>query len=528
MSADIKMPDHIQELLSAAQNIGLSRYAKQWRESFAQTLSQKEIYVIFLGEFNHGKSSLINALIGEDVLPYGVTPTTQIDTYLHFCAKERLVTASAGTEKIAQWSWSDWKKASRNKLPDTLVKNSADRIDISLDTDVFDQDCVFIDTPGLNEASFVRESFLKRYIRRADLLLFLLDANQAMTHTEQDILSHLTQDQPANARAIVINKCDRLDDDECLEVCHYIENCLDLPIANEPFYMISSKKKSGDWDMLRDRINTEIEAGKQSYEARNIEKLGSQLTATLEGFYPLYRALEQLDPQALRRIKKSAPQSDRQMTPLVIADILHRISQHIEHLKQLVTDDTDRFEQAFLKAIPREINKVSLEDVEKYLEDFIRDSTLEFARNTYHVVLDSLDALMHTLWNEFMPDQEISRFEFHLQKISVFLNNPARTGAFDTAENIAMFFNPLPILLAGRVERPRREVLRNLAENDIRKRTESLRAAFQNELDHQNSILNELVRDHCHQLHAHIQNIAAHLLEKPRIDWSEIETVLYK
>ncbi|MBQ4359628.1 MAG: dynamin family protein, partial [Proteobacteria bacterium] len=305
MSADIKMPDHIQELLSAAQNIGLSRYAKQWRESFAQTLSQKEIYVIFLGEFNHGKSSLINALIGEDVLPYGVTPTTQIDTYLHFCAKERLVTASAGTEKIAQWSWSDWKKASRNKLPDTLVKNSADRIDISLDTDVFDQDCVFIDTPGLNEASFVRESFLKRYIRRADLLLFLLDANQAMTHTEQDILSHLTQDQPANARAIVINKCDRLDDDECLEVCHYIENCLDLPIANEPFYMISSKKKSGDWDMLRDRINTEIEAGKQSYEVRNIEKLGSQLTATLEGFYPLYRALEQLDPQALRRIKKS-------------------------------------------------------------------------------------------------------------------------------------------------------------------------------------------------------------------------------
>ncbi|MBQ4360911.1 MAG: hypothetical protein II767_11725, partial [Proteobacteria bacterium] len=229
-----------------------------------------------------------------------------------------------------------------------------------------------------------------------------------------------------------------------------------------------------------------------------------------------------------RRIKKSAPQSDRQMTPLVIADILHRISQHIEHLKQLVTDDTDRFEQAFLKAIPREINKVSLEDVEKYLEEFIRDSTLEFARNTYHVVLDSLDALMRTLWNEFMPDQEISRFEFHLQKISVFLNNPARTGAFDTAENIAMFFNPLPILLAGRVERPRREVLRNLAENDIRKRTESLRAAFQNELDHQNSILNELVRDHCHQLHAHIQNIAAHLLEKPRIDWSEIETVLYK
>lgn len=529
MSADIQMPEHIRELLATAENMGLASFASQWRNSFEQTLSKKEIFVIFLGEFNHGKSSLINALVGENILPYGVTPTTQIDTYLHFATGRRAVTASAGNEQIAQWRWDDWQKASRNKLPDILIKKSADRIDIDLDLDIFDRECVFIDTPGLNEASFVRESFLNRYIRRADLLLFLLDANQAMTHTEQDLLSKLSLDQPTHARAIVINKCDRLDEEETLEVCHYIETCLDFPVANEPFYMISSKKKSGDWALLRKRIHDEIEAGKQSYEARNSEKLGSQLSNTLEGFYPIYRALEQLDVPALRALKKLDLTPERQMTPLVIADILHRISQHIAHLKQLVTDDTDRFEQAFLKAIPREINKVFLEDVEKYLEDFIRDSCLEFARNTYHIILDSLDNLMHKLWNDFIPDADaLPRFEFHLQKICNLLNTPTRTGAFDTAENVAMFFTPVPILLSGRAERPRREMLRKLAEKDISIHAESLRSAFQSELDHQNNILNELIRDNCHQIQSHIQNIAAHLLDKPRTDWNDIESVLSK
>ena len=506
MSADILIPDHINELLSIAHQMGLSRFAAQWQQDFEQTLQNRAIHVIFLGEFNHGKSSLINALIGEDILPYGVT-----------------------SEKIATWEWSDWRRDSRSKLPDILIKKSADRLDIYLESQAFDRECVFIDTPGLNEASFVRESFLNRYVRKADLLLFLLDANQPMTHTEQDILSQITDALPAQSRAIVINKCDRLDDDEHLEVCHYTESCLALTIANEPFYMISSKKRSGDWNALKARIASDITAGKQSYEARYINKLGGQLQASLEGFYPLYRAIEQLDPPALKSLKKASPATDRQMTPLIIADILHRITQHTAHLKQLVSDDTDRFEQAFLKAIPREINKVFLEDVEKYLEDFIRDAFLEFGKNTYHLVIDSLDTLMHALWHELMPQSpDIPRFEFHLRRICLLLKSPARTGAFDTTDNVAMFFTPVPILLSGRAERPRREVLRNMAENDIHRRADAFRKAFKDELDHQNNLLNELIRDHCHQLTEHIQNIAARLLESPRTDWSEIEAGLYK
>ncbi|HNW37188.1 MAG TPA: dynamin family protein, partial [Candidatus Ozemobacteraceae bacterium] len=39
-------------------------------------------HVLIVGEFNTGKSSLINSMLGEDILPTGVTPTTSLVTIL--------------------------------------------------------------------------------------------------------------------------------------------------------------------------------------------------------------------------------------------------------------------------------------------------------------------------------------------------------------------------------------------------------------------------------------------------------------
>ena len=39
-----------------------------------------------IGEFNRGKSTLVNALLGEEVLPTGVLPLTAVATELAFGA----------------------------------------------------------------------------------------------------------------------------------------------------------------------------------------------------------------------------------------------------------------------------------------------------------------------------------------------------------------------------------------------------------------------------------------------------------
>ena len=53
-------------------------------EEAADKLADSVVYVAVVGEFKRGKSSLINALLGDEVLPTGVTPVTAAPTLVRF------------------------------------------------------------------------------------------------------------------------------------------------------------------------------------------------------------------------------------------------------------------------------------------------------------------------------------------------------------------------------------------------------------------------------------------------------------
>ena len=63
-------------LQSIATNLGLSELGETIVEDTQRRLSDSRIRAVVLGEIKQGKSTLINALLGKDVLPTGVTPTT--------------------------------------------------------------------------------------------------------------------------------------------------------------------------------------------------------------------------------------------------------------------------------------------------------------------------------------------------------------------------------------------------------------------------------------------------------------------
>jgi GTPase Era involved in 16S rRNA processing len=58
--------------------------ARDIRVSRVPKLEGERFHIVVLGEFNHGKSTFVNALLGLDVLPTGITPTTAaINHVLH-------------------------------------------------------------------------------------------------------------------------------------------------------------------------------------------------------------------------------------------------------------------------------------------------------------------------------------------------------------------------------------------------------------------------------------------------------------
>src|SRR5271165_6568907 len=63
-------------------------------------LEEDRFHLVVVGEFNHGKTTFVNALLGEQALPVGVTPTTATIHHIRWADKpEATVVTTSGERK---------------------------------------------------------------------------------------------------------------------------------------------------------------------------------------------------------------------------------------------------------------------------------------------------------------------------------------------------------------------------------------------------------------------------------------------
>lgn len=73
-------------LAELAQEFG-SEHVKEEATNLAERLREGRFYVACIGQFKRGKSTLLNALVGDSVLPTGVVPITTVPTVLRYGEK---------------------------------------------------------------------------------------------------------------------------------------------------------------------------------------------------------------------------------------------------------------------------------------------------------------------------------------------------------------------------------------------------------------------------------------------------------
>jgi len=170
-----------------------------------------------VGEFNSGKSTLVNALVGADLLPTAVTPTTAVMTELRRGEQEEGVVEyfDGGSDRLppgpAQWRAlvADEQSAARIKAV-RLVHPAAPA------------GLVILDTPGTNDLSLLRTEALYQALPAADAVLFLMHACQPLKKTEVDFLRERILANDLTRLIFVINHMDQVDEDERDEVCDYV------------------------------------------------------------------------------------------------------------------------------------------------------------------------------------------------------------------------------------------------------------------------------------------------------------------
>ncbi|HEX2660877.1 MAG TPA: dynamin family protein, partial [Polyangia bacterium] len=68
----------LNRLAATADVAGLDSVARDIRQVRIPKLDEERFSLVVLGEFNHGKSTFVNALLGKPLLPTGITPTTAV------------------------------------------------------------------------------------------------------------------------------------------------------------------------------------------------------------------------------------------------------------------------------------------------------------------------------------------------------------------------------------------------------------------------------------------------------------------
>jgi tetratricopeptide (TPR) repeat protein/GTPase SAR1 family protein len=188
------------------------------------------LLVTVMGEFSSGKSSFVNAFIGADVAPTGITPTTATINVVRYGRERggRIVSADGSVRELG---W-DALMAHLRGLSAEAAR-AIDRVEILVPLPQLEKINI-VDTPGLNSIQSEHEATARAFIARADAVVWVFTASQGGKASEKRALRSIRDE---GKRVLgVLNKADQLSPGETREIVEFITGELgDLVESIVPF-----------------------------------------------------------------------------------------------------------------------------------------------------------------------------------------------------------------------------------------------------------------------------------------------------
>ena len=148
------------ELAELAQKAGTSSIRERILSDRLPRLEEERAVLVVLGEFNHGKTTFVNALLGGRVLPTGVTPTTAIIHEVRYGERPAATVIRRPKElhldERSRPIGGPRESVAFEKLEDLTAEGgiSADdvlRVEIDYPAELLRDRVTLVDTPGVND-----------------------------------------------------------------------------------------------------------------------------------------------------------------------------------------------------------------------------------------------------------------------------------------------------------------------------------------------------------------------------------------
>lgn len=369
--------------------------------------------LVFAGEFNAGKSAVINALLGEAVMPEGVTPTTSAIHLLRFGAEPA---ESASPGGVIEHAW-----------PAPMLR------DVNL-----------VDTPGTNAIIREHEQLSQRFVPRADLVIFVSSADRPFTESERQFMTEIRA--WGKKIVVVLNKIDILQTErELRDVLDFIRtNSVRLLGLQPRIFAVSARlaRRSQTEEVLSERQRLWEESRFEELERFVVDSLDEQERIRLKLLNPLgiadriaarYRAaatdrlaLLERDRQTIERINqrievhRSEMRADFSAYLSRVESIIHRLNGRADRF----FDETIRLARVFdlldRERIQNEFREQVVADTERQIDNAVSemiDWMVERDLRLWQTVTDYIDRRQLDRHQDEVIGEAGSRFSYDRQTL---------------------------------------------------------------------------------------------------------------
>lgn len=186
--------------------------------SLLERLREGRFHLAVLGQFKRGKSTLLNALVGEPVLPVSVVPLTSIPTFIGFGESPQITVTYVNNpepEHFTGRSTSDLTEFLTERVTEEGNPNNSigvSDVEVKLPSSLLSRGVVLIDTPGIGSTYRHNTKATLDFLEQCDAALFLVSADLPITDAEVEFLRQVRTHIPR--LFFVLNKMDCLGEKE--------------------------------------------------------------------------------------------------------------------------------------------------------------------------------------------------------------------------------------------------------------------------------------------------------------------------
>ncbi len=238
------MDTELEQLAEAARDLAVAARDREELSARAERLADRvargRFNVSVLGEFKRGKSTLVNALLGLDLMPTGVLPLTAVATEVVYGPPgATVVHVDGSTEEIDLSRLSDYVTEAGNPANERQVR----RVEARVPADLLRPGIVLVDTPGIGSV-FRHDEAAARALLEADGAILVLSADAPLSEEERKLLVALSDRR--SPTFFVLNRADHLSQAELDNVTLFVSDALAAELGRkERLWRVSARAALG-------------------------------------------------------------------------------------------------------------------------------------------------------------------------------------------------------------------------------------------------------------------------------------------